>query len=264
MLRRLPERRRSFAECWKMWGEAEGIGRFFCTLPRSGTGYMTSLITSAWEMRHGLDGEYRFANGGWQHTFKPRVPTSCYGFVHFAGGGREFPPFCWWSAHYPLQHSDMVDLPRVKTVFTVRNLLPAFESWANHTTNDKYQDPKWFIDFKLGQMIGYFNFWGGYQERHPEKCLCVKYEEITRDPVPGFRAIDRFWNLGIPGDLWAKAAAMHTKEEMLKRIPEEKHARNDRVSIEAKKRMKFDEPELRERIREKIARELRYRFGYDL
>jgi hypothetical protein len=264
MLRRFPDRRRSYLDCWRMWRQSREIPRFFCTLPRSGTGYMTSLITSAWEMRNGLDGEYQFGEGGWQHTFKPRVPTSCYGFVHFVGSGRDFPPFPWWSAHFPMQHADMFDPSRVKTVFTVRNLLHAFESWANHTTNEKYQNRKWFIDFKLGQMIRYFNYWGEFQERHPDKCLGVKYEEITREPVPGFLAIDRFWNLGISPDIWARAAALHTKEEMLKRIPQERHENNDRVSLEAKKKMKFDEPELVERIQKKIGRELRYRFGYSL
>ena len=89
-----------------------------------------------------------------------------------------------------------------------------------------------------------------------------KYENQLNDTIGSHKEITDIWKLNIPVDSLQQAFDSITKEEMRKRLPDEKKNSNMRVSFRSKS---ATIPEHRlDMIREHLARRLRFDFGYDL
>ncbi len=77
----LISRPRSLMKGGRLLASALRHKRYLATLPRSGTEYITCLLSSACDIKADGTGEYKFVNNEWVHNIKIIWPSTLHNFV---------------------------------------------------------------------------------------------------------------------------------------------------------------------------------------
>jgi len=239
--------------------------RYLSTLPRSGTVYITSLLTVACDIADGGTGEYYFADNEWIYNTRILWPSVLSNFVATLKNGQPIHENFIMIAHHPIQKTDMFRVKSMKVVFTVRNIADQLESWLLHTFDEVSAQDEFIKQGYVERTISYFNYWGDFISgpgKTPEKdYVCVKYEDMLSDPLTNLLRIVRFWDLEIGMSALQSAVDMCTREKMESKIPADLLVSNKRVSIRDNRGGVFSE-ENTAYINRAIRDNLRHDFGY--
>lgn len=208
MLARLAQQfslgRDDLARAREMLRTVRNSGRHLCTLPRSGTGLVTTMVTTAFDIERGGSGEYDYiegvllgGDGAWVHR-DIRLRYSAGGankFVHELVTWKEMPILkeLFLSSHYPILPVLFRPTDRgSRTVIVVRDLMDQLNSWARH--QDIYDDEEFIASTYPAKAIEFCNSWGERFTK-PERGwrgLVVRYEDLVRSPVEQLQRICDF------------------------------------------------------------------------
>ncbi|RMD84700.1 MAG: hypothetical protein D6808_06565 [Candidatus Dadabacteria bacterium] len=244
-------------ECIRFYFTAYGHKRLFATLPRSGYNYSIIMLNIAWDLAQGGTGEYYY-NGSvltsnvllntpldWRTPLGKSAPTTPNSPVIF-------------HTHLPYHHVVNYQKDRMKTAVLVRNLFNQLESFLYHEGYDESSQDKFVNSWQVDWVIDFCNSWGRFLETHRDAIL-LKYEELVKNPMDTLTKLSDFWELDLPEHCIQDAIKKCTKEEMLKRIPQEERKTNKQVSN--RKRDIFSKKNINI-IRKKFKKRLKYDFGY--
>lgn len=240
--------------------------RYMATLPRSGTAYIISLLTSAVELEEGGTGEYRFLNNEWIHNINIECPSVLHNLVAVLKDNKTIHKDFFMFAHHPIQKTNILRVSSMKVVFTVRNIFDQLESWMLHTHRryDRSED-KFIKHGYVERTINYFNYWGDFisdPNRVPDKdYICIRYEDLISDPLANLSRIVRFWDLKIGKSALQSAVDISSRENMISKIPESLIGTNQRITVRDSRGELFSKENI-SYISQTIHDGLRYDFGY--
>jgi len=240
--------------------------RYLATLPRSGTEYITCLLTSACDLKAGGTGEYKFTNDDWIHNIKIVWPSVLHNFVAVLKSKQAFHKNSFMIAHHPIQKTNMFSINSMKVVFTVRNIHDQLESWLLHTFDEPSAQERFIRRGYVERTINHFNYWGDFISR-PDKTtekdyVYIRYEDLIADPLANIRRVIKFWNLDIDDSILEKAVELCSREAMKSKIPPETLSSNKRLTVRENRGQLFSKKN-RDYIDRAIRDKLRYDFGYN-
>lgn len=239
--------------------------RFLASLGRSGSHYLFALLTCAADIDQGFDGDYRYEDFRWVHRNKlwhyPRNRLFWRGMQeNYSFNENSF----FWDHFPPNPTPDLVDLSSAKAIFTVRNIADSLASWLEHlddTESQNLQAHRRFID----GLIEYFNFWGDHvSDKTPGKDYrCIRYEELTVNPMDEILGIKDFWSLNLSESSLRKSVEICSAEKMRAKIPSgmEESKSNLRISAGGGRKRALPD-ETTAYLRGAISGDLRHGFGY--
>ncbi len=246
---------------------AKETGRYLSTLPRSGTVYLTSILIVAVDLREGGKGDYTFQDDVWIYNRDLLWSSVYHNFVAQLKINRPFDPDLIMIAHHPVQKTNILNIKKMKCVFTVRNPLDQLESWVMHTFHKADQQDRFIEEGYVERTIDYFNYWGRLVEEQKsdssQSFLCVRYEQLVQKPADIVEQIAGFWNLDIERKYIDRAVFLCSREEMKKKIPADRLGDNKRVSVRDNRGRLFTDKNM-DYIQNALCSKLKYDFGYDL
>lgn len=260
---RLLCRPKSLRRAWRMYQSYQKHRRFLSTLPRSGTNYISSLISSAVDLAHGGDGDYFYENDEWVFPNVIGFPCVWHNYVECVDSAGPGDELVYFHAHHPVQQQNMINLRSAKTIFTVRDIHNQLESWLFHNFQSQSRQDHFIQTGHVEKTIEYFNYWGAFRDNNSKarQCLCVAYENLIDHPLDVLSEIVTFWQLDIPADILETAVGLCSRERMKSKIPENVIDNNRRVSVRTNREDVFTEHN-RHYIENAIASKLQYDFGY--
>jgi hypothetical protein len=240
--------------------------RYLATLPRSGTVYITCVLTSACDLKAGGTGEYKFENNDWIHNIKLVWPSTLHNFVETLKSKQPFHEDFFMIAHHPIQKTNMFSIKSMKVVFTVREIYAQLESWLLHTFDDASAQNLFIKKGYVEKTINHFNYWGDYIRRFGKTAekdyVCIRYEDLIADPLSNLRRVVKLWGLDIGNSTLEEAVGLCSREKMKSKIPSEVLGTNKRVTIRENRGQLFSKENL-DYIDRAICDKLRYDFGYN-
>jgi hypothetical protein len=239
--------------------------RFLSTLPRSGTDYITCLLTSASDIEDGGTGEYKYVNDGWVHNINLLYPSVLHNLIVFLEKERHVHKNFIMFAHHPVQKTNILNVNSMKVVFTVRNIFDQLESWLLHTFDCSSAQDEFIRKGYVERTIGHFNYWGDFIS-DPNKVadkdyVCIRYENLVSDPLANLFRIVRLWDLEIGESALRSAVDLCSRERMISKIPSSLIADNKRVVVRDNRGRLFSEKNI-SYINRAICDNLRHDFGY--
>jgi hypothetical protein len=256
----------SFFEAAKLIACSYKNKRYMATLPRSGTGYIIPLLTSAVDLGAGGTGEYYFLNDEWIHNINIECPSVLHDLVAVLKDGKTIHKDFFMFAHHPIQKSNVVRVSSMKVVFTVRNIFDQLESWMLHTRRRYGVSEDEFI--KRGYVertISYFNYWGDFissPNRVPDKdYICIRYEDLILDSLANISRIVTFWGLELSNSSLQTAVNICSQENMISKVPESMLNTNQRITVRDNRGELFSGKNM-SYIKRAIRDGLKYDFGY--
>jgi hypothetical protein len=240
--------------------------RHLATLPRSGTGQIISLLTSAVDLEEGGTGEFRFKNDEWIHNINIECPSVFHNLVAILKDNKAIHRVFFMFAHHPIQQTNVLRVGSMKVVFTVRDIFDQLESWLlhKHLRYDLSEDE--FI--KRGyveQTINYFNYWADFIS-DPNKIadtdyVCIRYENLISDPLANLSRIVHLWDLKLSNSSLQSAVNICSRENMILKVPDNLLNTNQRIMVRNNRGELFSGENI-SYIRQAISDGLRYDFGY--
>ncbi|MBN1392867.1 MAG: sulfotransferase domain-containing protein [Sedimentisphaerales bacterium] len=240
--------------------------RFLSTLPRSGTHYITCLLTSALDIANGGTGEYCFINNKWVHNISLLYPATVHNLVEALKLDRPISKDLFMFSHHPIQKTNMFDINSMKVVFTVRSIPEQLESWLLHTSQFKGFSENEFIEHGyIEKTIDYFNYWGDFisdSKKVPGRdYVCIKYEEMVSEPMENLLRIVNLWDLHLDKSSLEKAIDLCSREKMKAKIQTNLMGSNMRLTVRDNRGKLFSEESV-SYIKRCIDKNLKYDFGY--
>lgn len=239
---------------------------YLSTLPRSGTEYITCLLTSACDLKAGGTGEYKFVNNEWVHNIKIIWPSTLHNFVAVLKSKQAFHKNSFMMAHHPIQKTNMFSVDSMKVVFTIRNIHDQLESWLLHTFDEPSAQDRFIGGGYVERTINHFNYWGDFISRPgmtaEKDYVCIRYEDIIADPLANLRRVVKLWALDIDDSILEKAVELCSREKMKSKIPPEALSSNKRLTVRENRGQLFSK-ENSDYIDRAIQDKLRYDFGYN-
>jgi len=240
--------------------------RLLSTLPRSGTDYITCLLTSASDIKDGGTGEYKYVNDEWVYNINLLYPSVLHNLIVFLEKEHHIHKNFIMFAHHPIQKTNILNVNSMKVVFTVRNIFDQLESWLLHTFNCSSAQDEFIRKGYVERTIGHFNYWGDFISR-PDKTaekdyVCIRYEDLIADPLANLRRVVKLWALDIDDSILEKAVELCSREKMESKIPPEVLSSNKRLTVRENRGQLFSK-ENRDYINLAIRDKLRHDFGYN-
>jgi hypothetical protein len=240
--------------------------RYLSTLPRSGTEYITCLLTSACDLKDGGTGEYKFADNEWVHNIKIIWPSTLHNFVEVLKNKQPFHKNSFMAAHHPIQKTNMFSIDSMKVVFTVRDIHDQLESWLLHTFDEPSAQDEFIKKGYVERTINHFNYWGDFISRSDKTVekdyVCIRYEDLVADPLANIRRVVKLWALDIDDAILKKAVELCGREKMKSKIPSQALGSNKRVTFRENRGQLFSKENC-DYIDHAIRDKLRYDFGYN-
>lgn len=270
LLRRQSLTKDDIARARQIFSTIRRSGRHLATLPRSGTGLVTTMLTTAIDIETGGTGQFQYTegvllseDGAWIHD-DLRLRYSAGGpkkFAHEVVTWRSMPlrPELFFVSHYPLSSVIVRPTgPRVRAIVVVRNILDQLASWARHGDHDELQ---FLSSGRLDQAIEFCNHWGQHFAKPPKGWtgLLVRYEDLIHNPSGELRRMCTFWDLEISPATTHRAVTMTSREAMealVTSVPA-----NKRITTVAR-RSEFSAATV-DSLRSMLSSKLDYSFGYD-
>ena len=256
----------SLLEAAKLIASAHKNKRYMTTLPRSGTVYIKSILTSAVDIEMGGTGDYEFSNDEWIHNITLDCPSQLHNLVTVLKDNKSIHKDFFMFAHHPIQKSNIVRVSSMKVVFTVRNIFDQLESWMLHTRRRYGLSEDEFI--KRGYVertIGYFNYWGDFisgPNRVPDKdYLCIRYEDLILDSLANLSRLVNFWGLELSNSSLQSAVNICSRENMISKVPDSMLNTNQRITVRDNRGELFSGQNM-SYIKRAIRGGLKYDFGY--
>ena len=252
-------------KCLRFYFDGGDISNLFATLTRSGSNWSLLGIALAIDLSRGGDGSYYLDGNFWY----PRDGI-CYTKLDWRTPADTLGIPCdrpaIFHTHHPYYRQRCARIKDMKIVVVLRPIVQSIESKyfklarvPDHPTEQDDREFGW--EKILNDAIEFYNSWGDAMRWH-RNIHVFKYENLLNDTIGSHKEITDIWKLNIPVDSLQQAFDSITKEEMRKRLPDEKKNSNMRVSFRSKS---ATIPEHRlDMIREHLARRLRFDFGYDL
>lgn len=239
--------------------------RYMSTLPRSGTNYIISLLTSASNIAAGGNGEYQYVNDAWVFGVQMVYPSVFHNFVEVLKKDVPISPNFFMFAHHPVQKTNMFSVDSMKVVFTIRNIYDQLESWLLHTFNEPSAQDQFIRQGYVERTINHLNYWGDFISR-PDKTaekdyVCIRYEDLIAEPLANLKRVVKLWALDIDDSILEKAIELCSREKMISKIPSSQFSSNKRVVVRDDRGKLFSE-ENNSYINRAIRENLRYNFGY--
>ena len=239
--------------------------RYMSTLPRSGTNYIISLLTSASDIATGGSGEYRYVDDAWVFDVEMVYPSILHNFVEVLKRDVPVSPNFFMFAHHPVQKTNMFNVNSMKVVFTVRNILDQLESWFMHTFEDSSFQNEFIRKGYVEKTIDHFNYWGDFISKSNKVAdkdyVCIRYEDMVSESLRNLSRIVHLWDLGIEDSVLRTAVDLCSREKMISKIPINQFNSNKRVTVR-KDRGKLFSKENVSYINDAIQNKLRHNFGY--
>jgi len=239
--------------------------RYLSTLPRSGTGYIISLLTTAYDIEEGGAGRYEFVDNRWVGNFNIVCPAELHNLVAVLKRGEAIHRNFFVAAHHPIQKTNILRVNSMKVVFTVRSIPEQLESWLLHTSADRSSRDEFIGQGYVERTIEYFNYWGDFISRSGKKAekdyVCIRYEDMVANPLTNLLRIVRLWDLEIGESALESAVELCSRERMMSKIPDDQVRTNKRLTVREDRGRLFSKENV-SYINRAIRDNLRYNFGY--
>jgi hypothetical protein len=256
--------------------------RILCTLPRSGSGHIHRVYQSVLMLIEGVRGEFAIKNNNYESEIAfDWFPSELRNYVSGIGkiDGLQnkdlFHKYAITTCHHPIQNADLVDInhPDVTPCFTMRDIFDCLRSWAFfqdippdewYGDNDIGLEYFHVIKHRLNEIISHYNYWGKYIENKVsgKDYLCVKYEELSINPLQEFKKIFDFYEIYINPEILSSAVSEHSYEKTVNKVLLGHKKPENFMGISIKSKRKFND-ELNNKIATVINDKLRYDFDYN-
>jgi len=236
--------------------------RFLATLPRSGSGFITSVVNSAFDIESGGNGDYSFHRNNWHHSSNHIYAAHMKNLLRRLDKDPWVSPHAIFFSHYPIQKLGVIDLKKACAAVVVRDPFEGFISWAKHSYNQKYCNADRFIEINLPKYIKFYQFWFDEKKNPcPAKMSIFRYESIINQPFQNIQKLFNFWGLEISDVSLKEALSINKREKQLAKIPESQLKSNDRITQLNKTGIHFNRAQ-EEQIKKMFRRRIPPSCGY--
>jgi len=215
-------------------------------MPRSGTNFIYALLTAADHAKREdgpIDYKYQVdahtGRGKWVFKTETRIPNNLSHFRDrlLSGELDNLSDRFFVLSHFPAIRPETLFSPRwMNPIILVRHPVSAARSlFYFHNDADKDCHHEEFLRNQFAHIRKFFNYWGAFeQDRSQGGSLVIRYESLIDNPVKCLSRINKYWNLDYDREHLKSAAKACRRDQMLKKVPNDKKQENKRVTANRK------------------------------